>query len=510
MQMNNNDTKHDFVELKNLARDIKLLYVEDHEGLRQKATGFFKQFFTNVTTAQDGLEGLDLFHKFRHSIVVTGLKMPKMNGLQMARKIHELSPTTKVILTSAYDDSKNLHEAINAGVFRFIKKPLSPDTLTKALLDALHEIKLSNEQKLFDYYIQTIFNFQHNLLILYRKDKPVIVNDTFLDFFQVDDLANFKDKYGAIGNYFLKHKNFLYNTEARDWYEEAINNLNKLYHVKMMGQDNEFHHFVFRMKKIDSADSYYLASFDDITDLGLLRLFDDKQTNLDEIKANQKTFINLFQSIQRNHTEIKLLNFYKGLSVTNKGVIVQADENHIIIQTNYLQQRCAHYEGKMIISNSLFPADVLAQTITNVNYEEQSITIANLKFLQTSPTQRQSIRLVPEDGHRVSLFYEHHKFGDHIKILDISMNAVRLSLLSLPAGFQVEEKVFLDMVFNVGRLPLIINSEGHVLYIREEDHEYQVVIMLHLNNTTQKKLIDYLSKRQMALIREFKGLQYGK
>ncbi|MFT7860067.1 MAG: response regulator [Sulfurimonas sp.] len=502
--------KQNLAELKKLAKNVKLLYVEDNEVLREKATRFFKQFFHNISLAGDGLEGLEIFRKLQAPIVVTDLEMPNMDGLKLAREIHKIAPNTKVIVTSAKDTPENLHAAIDASAYRFLKKPLATDKLLEALQDALEEIKLFEEQKLFDFYVQTIFNFQHNLLVLYRRDKPIIVNDTFLNFFDVDDLKSFSIIHGSLGNLFLKHTNFLYNTDDRNWYTEAVHNLDKLYHVKMIDQENKFHHFIFRMTKIKDSDDYYLASFDDITDLDLLKLFDEKQTRLDETKTNQKTFINLLQSIQRNNDEIKLLNLYKGLSVTNKGVIVSADENKIAIQSSYLQQKCAQFEGKIILANSLFPSDILCQTIKYVDYEKQNIVVDDLKFSQHSPTQRESVRLAPEEDHKVSLFYEDHKFGDHVKIIDISADAVRLSLLSLPAGFQPDEKVYLDMVFTIGRQPLIINCDGHVFYIQEEKHEFFVVIMLDPNSETKKKLINYLSKRQMALIREFKGLQYGK
>ncbi|MDH4943787.1 response regulator [Sulfurimonas sp. C5] len=508
--MSLNINKETLLELQKLAKNTTILYVEDNQGIREKVTLLLKKFFDNVITAQDGEEGLNFFQKNHPPIVITDIKMPNMDGLKMTRRIHQLSPNTKVIITSAFDNTENLHEAIDIGVYRFLAKPLSVDKLTQALNDALHEIKLKKEQSLFDHYIQNIFNFQHNLLVLYRHEKPVIVNDTFLKYFQIDDLESFKIKFGELGNHFLEHKSFLYNTEERHWYQEAIKNLNTLYHVKMIDPNDKFHHFIFRMTKIDTSDDYYLASFDDITDLDLLRLFDEEQANLDEMKENKKTFIHLLQSVQRNNDELKLLNLYKGLTVTNRGVIVNADEDKVSIQTSYLQQRCAHYEGKIILSNSLFPADILCQTIKYVDYENQSIVIDDMQFLQHSPTQRKSVRLVPEDDHRVSLFYEEHKFGDHVKILDISANAVRLSLLSLPAGFQAEEKVHVDMVFTVGRQPLIINCEGEVMYIIEKKHEFHVVVTLKPNQTAQKDLIGYLSKRQMTLIREFKGLQYGK
>jgi hypothetical protein len=94
--------------------------------------------------------------------------------------------------------------------------------------------------------------------------------------------------------------------------------------------------------------------------------------------------------------------------------------------------------------------------------------------------------------------------------MDISITAVRLQLPTLPAGFAIKQTLVLDIVLATPPRPTIINSPAEVYRIQENQHRYEVVCTYALHGDAQKNLIDYIAKRQMVLIREFKGMQYEK
>ncbi|MBU4110914.1 response regulator, partial [bacterium] len=65
--------------------DISILFVEDEDISKEMISNFLhKQFFKNIYTAKNGLEGLKLYKKIRPEIVLTDLTMPVMNGLEMS------------------------------------------------------------------------------------------------------------------------------------------------------------------------------------------------------------------------------------------------------------------------------------------------------------------------------------------------------------------------------------------------------------------------------------------
>jgi hypothetical protein len=80
----------------------------------------------------------------------------------------------------------------------------------------------------------------------------------------------------------------------------------------------------------------------------------------------------------------------------------------------------------------------------------------------------------------------------------------------LPAGFSTSDNITIDMVFTQERKPIIINTKATVYKIVELKKSFEVVLLLEPDTGVHKKLVQYLSARQMRLIREFKGLRHGK
>ena len=92
--------------LKLQAKDLSILYVEDNKKLSENATKFLKKFFDTVFTAYDGKEGLEKFKKHNTDIVITDIKMPNMDGMELSKHIKKINSATKIIIMSAFDDTK--------------------------------------------------------------------------------------------------------------------------------------------------------------------------------------------------------------------------------------------------------------------------------------------------------------------------------------------------------------------------------------------------------------------
>jgi len=222
-----------YQELESLAHDLILLYVEDNIGIQKLATKVFEKFFTNIIVANDGEEGLRLFKEHNPDIIITDIQMPHLSGLEMLKKIRELNLDTKVIITSAYDDKENLFDAIEGGVSQYLKKPIAVDSLVASLLKIVKDIKKEANQRLFNQYINDVFQNQDNMLILLEKKEPIIVNQKTLDFFAQENINTFKKLFQSFGELILKHNNFLYNQNGVEWLNMAQTNMGKLFNVKL-------------------------------------------------------------------------------------------------------------------------------------------------------------------------------------------------------------------------------------------------------------------------------------
>lgn len=496
-------------ELQELSAGLTLLYVEDNDGLRKKALKLLKKLFANVISASDGQEGYELFKKLRPQIVITDIRMPKVGGMEMIKQIKQLEPSTKFIITSAFDEKDYLIQAIDLGVFHFIKKPVKIDELTETLIKCIDAISVDENSSLFNSYMDDLLNYQSDLLALMSRGKPLFVNQMFLDFFNIENINEFDEKYTNFGSLLLEHKGFLYNHDEIYWHDESSRQPDKLFHVKIKDQNSNNRHFILKMHAVPKKPNIYIMSLNDITDLNLLSLFDSKAVENDEKIKSRSTIVNLMEIIQKNNAEIKIHNFYKGLTITNLGLVADIQGEHIIIKTSFMQQKAAQSQKSILISSEIFPTAILCEPIEKIDFETQTIIFKEMRFLPRNPTQRRSVRVSPEEHHTVSLFFEERKFYGDVRIHDVSVEAIKLEINALPAGLKEKTAVSVDMVLEHDRKPLIINTPAEVLRIEEMPRSFFVVVSLELKPEHKKQLINYVAKRQMNLIREFKGLQVG-
>jgi len=128
------------------TKDLNILFVEDHKDLRVNTAHILNKFFNTVEVASDGLEAFEIFKKNRNKfdIIMSDIQMPHMNGIELTKKIYSLYPEQIIIILSAYDDSKYLHELINLKIEHFLKKPIDFQELLKALSNAS---KVVNDRK---------------------------------------------------------------------------------------------------------------------------------------------------------------------------------------------------------------------------------------------------------------------------------------------------------------------------------------------------------------------------
>lgn len=502
-------TVETIAKLKEHSEGLTLLYVEDNEGLLVKAQRLMEKFFANVVSASDGEEGLAAFKEHRPQIVITDMNMPRLDGIEMIAKIKELSPSTKFIIISAFDEREHLLRAIKVGIFDYLKKPIKVDELAKTLLRCIESIDTEENSSLFNSYMDDLLNYQSDLLALISKDKLLFVNQMFLDFFGVQTLEAFDAKHADFGLLLREHQGFLSSRKPGSWFLEASRKPGKLFHVKIANNEGENRHFILKMHPLPKKKEMYIMSLNDITELNLLSLFDSRAVENDEKYKNRDTLVKLMEVIQKNSAEIKIHNFYKGLTITNVGLISQINEKHIVVKSSFMQQKAAQYQRSMLISSEIFPSAVLCEPIMKIDFEQQTIIFKEMRFLPRNPTQRKSVRVYPEEQHTVSLFYEERKFYGEVRVHDISVDALKLELNALPAGLKEGTKVVINMVLEKEKKPMIIHVPAEVIRVEELARSFYVVVLLESAPAQKRLLIEYVSHRQMKLIREFKGMQFG-
>jgi DNA-binding NtrC family response regulator len=111
------------------ACGYRMLIVEDEPILRVTIADAMRKEGWEVSVAEDGAEGLVLFDRMEHDLVLADLMMPKMGGLEVLRRIKETSPDTTVVILTAHATVDRAVEAMRAGAADFITKPFSMEQL---------------------------------------------------------------------------------------------------------------------------------------------------------------------------------------------------------------------------------------------------------------------------------------------------------------------------------------------------------------------------------------------
>ena len=80
--------------LKNINKNIKILYVEDDEIARENGIEYLQNFFEQIYEASDAIKALQLYEKYQPDIIITDIQMPKLNGLEFVKKIRQKDKKT--------------------------------------------------------------------------------------------------------------------------------------------------------------------------------------------------------------------------------------------------------------------------------------------------------------------------------------------------------------------------------------------------------------------------------
>lgn len=116
-----------------ILRNFDALYVEDDAVLREDTADLLRGFFRDLVVAADGEEGLRVFDSRPIHLVITDLRMPKMNGLEMTAAIRQRDLHVPIFITSAYAQTDELLEAMRLNLADYLVKPLSWARLKEAL-----------------------------------------------------------------------------------------------------------------------------------------------------------------------------------------------------------------------------------------------------------------------------------------------------------------------------------------------------------------------------------------
>lgn len=112
----------------------KFLVVDDSRISRDKLNKYIKDLnYQVIHEAEDGLIALDRFKKIEYDYIIMDLEMPNMNGNEAAKIMLSINPNINIILVTSIVDKKELINALQIGVRKILRKPISFEVFAQAI-----------------------------------------------------------------------------------------------------------------------------------------------------------------------------------------------------------------------------------------------------------------------------------------------------------------------------------------------------------------------------------------
>ncbi|MGH9609524.1 MAG: sigma-54-dependent transcriptional regulator [Bryobacteraceae bacterium] len=143
-----------------MAMTPRILVVDDDESLRRVTQVQLEQAGFQTQTAADGSEALAALQKAPVQLVITDLKMPGMSGLELLRRIRAEYPEVVVVVITAYGTVESAVEAMRAGAYDYITKPVHPEELELVAKRALQHLQLLEENRALRSSLDAKYGFE--------------------------------------------------------------------------------------------------------------------------------------------------------------------------------------------------------------------------------------------------------------------------------------------------------------------------------------------------------------
>ncbi len=163
-------------------KSLKLLYAEDEEGIRKPMANTLAYYLKEVLEARDGEEALDIYYEQRPDIILTDLRMPRKDGLDMVKEIRKNDKKTPILMITAHTDKEYLLSAIELKIEKYLIKPIALNELLSGLRLCVSEIE--SGRSLFLECKNCKFDFK-NRRILHEGGKETELTHKESDFLEL-------------------------------------------------------------------------------------------------------------------------------------------------------------------------------------------------------------------------------------------------------------------------------------------------------------------------------------
>jgi two-component system NtrC family response regulator len=158
---------------KQLLKNYRILLIDDDRSLCEVMEFNLREQGYRVDTASTGEQGLALFQQHNYALVITDMKMPGMDGMQVLKELHSIKPQVLVIMITAFASVEMAVEAMKLGAYDYVTKPVNLDEFNLTVKHALERYQLTEENRQLREELRDKFG-QQNFITVSEKMLEVL------------------------------------------------------------------------------------------------------------------------------------------------------------------------------------------------------------------------------------------------------------------------------------------------------------------------------------------------
>ncbi len=139
---------------------LTVLIVDDEKAQRESLAGFLRKKGYETKSAGSGTEALEWVRTHTVDVICTDFKMPDLSGLELLKEVHSINPDIPVIIMTAYGSVENAVEAMKAGAFEYIQKPVDLDELLILVRRGIERSHLVRENRELRKQLEKKYSFE--------------------------------------------------------------------------------------------------------------------------------------------------------------------------------------------------------------------------------------------------------------------------------------------------------------------------------------------------------------
>jgi len=214
----------------------RILVVDDEHGMRLTLGEFLRNEKYDVHTAEDSEEAMQFLKNYQFDVVISDILLPKASGVDLLRKIQEITPEVKVILMTGQPTVETAVQAVRKGAFDYLSKPISREMLLRVVSNAIRmkileeeQIRLKKENSSYRKELERMVNDRTQALLQSEENYISLSREMPLGFAYHKIIADkkgypvdckFVEVNPAFERMFNKNRNELLNQSARETYPD--------------------------------------------------------------------------------------------------------------------------------------------------------------------------------------------------------------------------------------------------------------------------------------------------